>query len=105
MADDPERSDGWRRLPLAVIGPVAITLVYLMVETLRGEEQFAPGEGAGAAARDLLAFALYGAALLAFAVRGTAKCQGGPPKAAFATVSLGVSLVLMFVAFFSQMAP
>ena len=50
-------------------------------------------------------FALYGAALLAFVVRGTWKCRTDLAKVAFAAVSIAASLVLMFVAFFSQMAP
>lgn len=67
-------------LPLSVIGPILVTLLYLLLMVVQGEAHFAPGQGAGAARRDLLEFVLYGAALLA-------------------------SLTLMFFAFFARMAP
>ena len=98
-------SRDWRRLLLAFFGPLGITLAYLVIMGVRGEESFAPGQGAGAARRTTMVYALYVAALLAFVIVGIAKCRRDVTKLAFAAIAIPASLVLMFVAFFSQMAP
>ena len=103
MSDAPSPSRDRRYLALAVVGPVALTVLYLVVMEMRGEERFAPGEGAGAARRAMQAFWLYGAALLALIIGGTISSPR-PTKASFAALSTCVSLVLMVIAFFVQMA-
>ena len=90
---------------MAAAGPLLITILFLVFTEIRGEGDFAPGEGAGAARRTMAAFALYGAALLFFVIRGTWKSRGTLRKTVFAAVSLAASMFLMFLAFFSQMAP
>ena len=103
VADDVDRR-GLRDLMPAVLGPLGITVLFLVLMAVRGEESFAPGEGAGAARRVMMAFALYAAALLLFVVWGTTRARG-ERKALFALVSLAASAFFMFFAFFSQMAP
>jgi hypothetical protein len=105
----PDSGDGSsggekRHLALAVVGPVLLTILFLVVMEMRGDGDFAPGQGAGYARRTMVAFALYGVALLALVVWGTSKCRHAATKVIFAVVSLCVSVVLMFFAFFSQMA-
>ena len=104
MSDPPAPSRDWRYFALAMAGPVALTLLYLVVMEVRGEERFAPGEGAGAARRAMLAFWIYGVSLLALVIGGTIASPRPATKLRFAALAACSSLVLMVIAFFSQMA-
>ena len=108
MATTPDgrvpRGD-WPRLLLAFAGPFAISVLYLVLMAIRGEEDFAPGEGAGAAMRTMLFFLLYGVALLGFTAYGALRCRHPLTRTFFVLISLPVSAFAAFVTFFSQMAP
>jgi len=92
-------------LPLAVVGPIVVTVAYVFATLVQGEAHERAGQGAGAAMRDKLEFGLYGAALFALVIWGTLKCRNAFAKFMFAVVSFLASLTLMFFAFFSRMAP
>ena len=103
--DDGSKRRELLHLAVSVAGPVALTIVFLISMDIRGDGDFAPGQGAGFASGTRRALGLYGAALLAFVILGTLKCRGAAAKLGFAVVSLGVCAFMMFFAFFSQMAP
>ena len=105
ISDDRAPRRDWRWLLLAVVGPVAISVLFIILMAIRGEEHFAPGEGAGAAARTMMLFALYGVALLAFVAFGATRCRHPVSRTFFVLVSLPVSAFVAFITFFSQMAP
>ena len=94
-----------RHFALSVVGPVVLTIVFLVAMEIRGNGDFAPGQGAAFARGTTWAFRSFGAALLGFVIWGTLRCRREATQFAFAVVSLSVSAFMMFLAFFSQMAP
>ena len=87
----------------AVAGPAIISILYVV---LSGDiDRASPDEGYAGATRDMRMFWTYAATLLAFVVVGTWRAARTATKLLFALLSFSVSLVAMFLAFFSQMAP
>lgn len=92
---------GW--LLMAIIGPLLVTVAYLLISTSLSD--VVPAQGSAAATRDELAFLAYVATLVGLVALGGWKARGVALKVAFGLVALTVSAISAFLAFFGQMAP
>lgn len=87
----------------ALFGPVALTILYLVVADLLRDLTGATGYARANLDRDT--YAAYVLMLVAYVIVGTWKCRGENLRALFACVSIVACLFNMFLAFFGQMAP
>lgn len=101
--------DEWRftravpALVAALLGPLAITIFYLVVASLLRDLTGATGYAR--ANLDLTTYAAYVVVLAAYVIVGTLKCRGETLRVLFALVAIVASLFDLFLAFFGQMAP
>ena len=101
MTAQPNRD--WLLLGAAVVGPVLVTVAYLVFSSMIND--VAPVEGYARAERDRQMYGVYVAALAVLVVSGTWASRSSTFKLAFALIGAFVSLFAMFIAFFGQMAP
>jgi hypothetical protein len=90
-------------LMAGLIGPPFVSIVYLVAAASIREASGA--EGFARASLDENMYFAYVFVLVVFVLIGTWKSRGTLARVLFAITSVVVSLVAMFVAFFSQMAP
>ena len=90
-------------LVAALLGPLAITILYLVIADLLRDLTRATGYAR--ASLDHTTYAAYAVVLAAYVIAGTWRCRGETLRVLFAFVAIVASLFDMFVAFFGQMAP